>query len=119
MKTHKDLEVWKESIDFITELYKITNDFPKTEMYGLTSQIRRAAISVPSNISEGFARKGNKEKIRFMYISLGSNSEVETQLIIARNLGYLNQEYFETLETKNRILGKRLLNLIRYFEKNN
>ncbi|WP_019037069.1 four helix bundle protein [Psychroflexus tropicus] len=116
MKTHKDLKVWKESIDFVTELYKKTNKFPKTEQYGLTSQIRRAAVSVPSNIAEGFARKGLKEKIRFMYIALGSNSEVETQLIIANNLEYLYNEQFQYLEKQNQLLGKRLINLIRYFE---
>ncbi|MBZ9629101.1 four helix bundle protein [Psychroflexus sp. CAK1W] len=119
MKTHKDLEVWKESIDFVTELYKVTNEFPKSEQYGLTSQIRRAAISVPSNISEGFARKGIKEKIRFLYIALGSNSEVETQLIIANNLDFVNNEDFESLETNNKNLGKRLINLIRFFERKN
>jgi four helix bundle protein len=119
MKTHKDLEVWKESIGFVTELYKETNEFPKTEQYGLTSQIRRAAISVPSNISEGFARKGIKEKIRFLYIALGSNTEIETQLIIAENLKYLTDNQFQDLEKQNQLIGKQLINLIRHFENKN
>ncbi len=90
VKTHKDLEVWKVSVEFVTELYLLTNTFPKSELFGLTSQIRRAAISIPSNIAEGAARKNTREFIQFLYISLGSLSEIETQIIIAKNINYVN-----------------------------
>ena len=86
--THKDLDVWKESINLAKEIYALTEEFPKEELYGLTSQIRRAAVSVPSNIAEGAARNSNKEYIRFLYISLGSLSELETQIILAREFGF-------------------------------
>jgi four helix bundle protein len=89
-ETHKDLEVWKVSVDFVTELYILTNSFPKSELFGLTSQIRRAAVSIPSNIAEGAARKNTREFIQFLYIALGSLSEIDTQIIIAKNLKYLD-----------------------------
>ncbi len=88
MKNHKDLDLWRISMDFVEKIYKISSRFPKEEMYGLTSQIRRAAVSIPSNIAEGAARQGNKEFIQFLYISLGSLSEVETQIILANRLGF-------------------------------
>lgn len=88
MKTHKDLLVWQKSIDFVTGIYEFTSDFPSHEMYGLISQLRRASISIPSNISEGAARNSNKEFVRFLYIARASAAEVETQLIISENLGY-------------------------------
>ena len=84
--THKDLDVWKLGIELVQEVYEVTKVFPKEEMYGLTSQIRRAAVSIPSNIAEGYARESIKELIRFLYISLGSLSELETQLIISIKL---------------------------------
>ena len=92
IQTHKDLEVWKVSVEFVTEIYKLTNSFPKSELFGLTSQIRRAAISIPSNIAEGAARKNTKEFVQFLYVSLGSLSEIETQLIISKNLEYIKDE---------------------------
>ena len=76
VETHKDLEVWKVSVDFVTELYILTNSFPKSELCSLTSQIRRAAISIPSNIAEGAARKNTKEFIQFLYVAFGSLSEI-------------------------------------------
>lgn len=90
MKSHQDLKVWQESVDFVPWIYDITKSFPPEEKYGLTSQIRRNAVSVPSNIAEGFARKGNRELIQFLYIALGSLSELETQLIISQKLGFLS-----------------------------
>jgi four helix bundle protein len=91
VETHKDLEAWKVSVEFVTELYLLTNTFPKAELFGLTSQIRRAAVSVPSNIAEGAARKNTREFIQFLYVALGSLSEIETQLIIAKNINYLDK----------------------------
>ena len=88
VKTHKDLDVWKQSIQLVKQIYKMTQIFPKHEIYGLTNQIRRAAVSVPSNIAEGAGRNSDKEFIQFLHISLGSLAEVETQLIIAAEIGY-------------------------------
>jgi len=111
--THKDLDVWKNSILMVTEIYKITNSFPKSEMYGLTSQIRRSAVSIPSNIAEGAARLHTKEFIRFLYISLGSIAEIETQLIIAGKLNYINSSDFESFENKIKLIRNQLISLIK------
>ena len=89
MQTHKELEVWQMGMDLVENVYRITGAFPKEEMYGLAAQIRRSAISIPSNIAEGAARKGNAEFIQFLNISLGSLSELETQILIAKRLDYL------------------------------
>ncbi len=118
MKTHRDLDVWKKSVSLVTLIYEKTKGFPKEEIYGLTNQIRRAAVSVPSNIAEGSARQGNKEFVQFLYISLGSLTELETQLIIAKNLLFLSEENFESLMSKQKEIGKMLIGLIRYIKKN-
>ncbi len=78
MKSHNDLKVYQESMDLVIQVYKITNSFPESEKFGLTSQIRRASVSIPSNIAEGAARESKKEFKRFLYISLGSAAELET-----------------------------------------
>ena len=98
---HKDLEAWKQAICLVEEVYKITATFPKQETYGLTSQLRRAAVSIPSNISEGAARNGRKEYSNFLGISLGSLAELETQLIIASRLGYVSTD--ELLASLNHV----------------
>ncbi|MFZ1705228.1 MAG: four helix bundle protein [Saprospiraceae bacterium] len=97
MKTHRDLDVWKKAIDLVTLVYKITKGFPAYELYGLTSQLRRSAISIPSNISEGAARNTAKDFNHFLAISLGSIAELETQAIVSKNLEYLNEQDFELL----------------------
>lgn len=89
IRGHKDLEVWKRSMDFVESIYAYTGKFPQEELYGLTSQMRRAAVSIPSNIAEGAARNGNKEFAQFLYIALGSLSELETQIILAGRLKYI------------------------------
>ena len=114
VKTHKDLDVWKKSIDFVTQLYNVTTAFPKEEIYGLTNQLRRAAVSIPSNIAEGAARKSNKEFIQFLHIALGSSAELETQLIISNNLKFMNDETFHEIDKKRNEIGKMLFGLIRY-----
>jgi four helix bundle protein len=86
MKTYKDLIVWEKSIQLVLETYKLTDKFPKEEIFGLTSQIRRAVISIPSNIAEGKMRGGDIEFKRFLSISFASGAELETQLIIAKKL---------------------------------
>ena len=89
MRSHKDLDAWKKSMDLVDSIYKVTKSFPNEELYSLTNQMRRAAISIPSNIAEGAARGSKNDFIRFLYIALGSLSELETQVIIANRLGYL------------------------------
>ena len=86
--SHKDLKVWKESMILVEKIYDLTRTFPNEEKYVLVPQIRRCSISVPSNIAEGFARKGNKELLQFLFIALGSLSELETQIEIASRLRY-------------------------------
>jgi four helix bundle protein len=88
MKGHHKLKVWDQSIQMVTKIYSLTKMFPSHELYGLTSQIRRSAVSIPSNIAEGAARNSTKEYINFISIAQGSCSELETQLLIAKNLGY-------------------------------
>ena len=113
-KTHKDLDVWKKSVNLVENIYKLTEHFPQKEVYGLTNQIRRAVVSVPSNIAEGAARNSKKEFSQFLYISLGSLSEVETQLIIAKRLKYMNK-YDDTLIVEIR---KMLIGLIKSLNSN-
>jgi len=98
MNTHKNLDVWKKSIEMVTKIYSLTRSFPKEELYGLTNQMRRAAVSVPSNIAEGAGRNTSKELLQFLYYGTGSLSELETQLIISYNLGYLNDEQKQDTE---------------------
>lgn len=89
MMTHKDLKVWQKAMQLVTLLYNCTKSFPKEEIFGLVSQMRRSAVSIPSNIAEGYGRMSNKELVHFLYISLGSASELEIQLIIAKNLNFM------------------------------
>ena len=88
MRKHHELRVWQEAVTLVTEVYRFTAVFPKEEVFALTSQMRRAAISIPSNIAEGAARNTDKEFLQFLSIARGSLSELETQVIISRNLGY-------------------------------
>ncbi len=88
MGTHKDLDIWKMGIDLVERLYNISGAFPKEEQFGLTSQMRRAVVSIPSNIAEGAARSSKREFLQYLYISLGSLSEIETQLLISQRLGF-------------------------------
>lgn len=92
IRSYKDLNIWKQSIELVKDVYKISYSFPKEELYVLTSQIRRTVISIPSNIAEGFARFYNKEYRQFLYIALGSCAELETQITIANNLKYLEDD---------------------------
>jgi len=87
----QDLRIWQKGIEVVKDIYMLTKKFPKEELYGLTSQIRRSAISIPSNIAEGFRRYHNKEYRQFLYIALGSCAELETQIIIANELDYIDE----------------------------
>ena len=116
IKTHKDLDIWKRGIKLIEQVYLVTKQLPKEETYCLIQQIRRAAISYPSNIAEGGSRSSNKEFLRFLYIALGSLSELETQLTIAQNLKYLKSDNsLKEIET----LRKMTLNFIKYLNSKN
>lgn len=98
MSDYKDLNVWKKSIDFVEIVYKIVSSFPREEIYALSDQLKRAVVSIPSNIAEGASRNSNKEFVQFLYIALGSASEVETQLIIAKRLNYIHSAQNELIE---------------------
>ena len=107
---HKELDVWKKSMDLVELIYKLSNSFPDSEKFGLTSQIRRAAISIPSNIAEGAGRKGDKEFVQFLHIALGSLSELDTQYLIAVRLNYIDEnEELEVLinDVKRLLIGFR------------
>lgn len=94
MRPHENLDVWKRAVDFVVTVYKHTASFPKEEKFGLTSQIRRAAVSIPANLAEGAARQSPKEFFRFLSIAQGSASELETELLISHRLGYLRAETY-------------------------
>lgn len=114
MKTHRDLDIWKEGIDLAISVYKLVEGFPKEERYGLADQLKRAAVSIPSNIAEGAARNSSKEFMQYLYIALGSTAELETQFIISDRLGFLTERnLFEKLER----LKSKLLGLIRHLKK--
>ena len=100
MKTYRDLIVWQKAYNFTLDLYRVTRCFPKEELYGLTSQMRRAAISITSNIAEGFGRSGAKEKDQFFAIAHGSLYETESQVLIAQGVGYLTEDEARALLTQ-------------------
>ena len=99
-RPHKKLIVWQKAIELVTEIYKMTDGFPRKEEFGLTAQMRRAAVSVPSNIAEGLTRKTNKDKLHFMNMAQASLSEIDTQVEIALQLGYMSEETYGGLEKK-------------------
>ena len=117
-RAHKRLNVWQESVSLATAIYQVTDTFPKSESFGLTSQMRRAVISVPSNIAEGAARFSQKEFAQFLNIAGGSLSELDTQLEIAFNLGYLSQEHKQELCSKIDSVALKLAGLISKVKKN-
>jgi len=111
MEGHCDLLVWQKSMSLVTDLYGITGGFPKEELYGLSSQLRRAAVSVPSNLAEGHGRSSKKEFHQFVGHARGSLMEVETQVEIARNLGYLDGQPACTLLERTAEIGRMLTGL--------
>ena len=116
INSHKDLKVWQESMDFVVEIYKLLEQFPDEEKFILTNQIKRAAISIPSNIAEGLGRRTAQDTIQFLHISRGSLYELETQIYLAFDQKYINEIDLETF--LNQILAcKKLLNgFINYFK---
>ena len=117
VKTHKDLDVWNRAVNFTTDIYRVTKEFPDYEKYGLVVQIRRASVSIASNIAEGAARHSKKEFIHFLYTALASANEVETQLIISKNLSFLDESNFVKFSNDINDISKMLFGLIKYLRK--
>ncbi|MFH1976615.1 MAG: four helix bundle protein [Pseudomonadota bacterium] len=113
LRSCKDLDVWKKGIEIVDFIYEVTNRFPKAEIYGLSSQMQRSAVSIPSNVAEGFARQHKKEFVQFCYIALGSCAELETQLIVAHNRRYVPDEDTGRLEEYLDHESRMLMNLIK------
>lgn len=116
IQSYRDLDIWKRSCTLVTTVYSATSAFPKREMFGLTRQIRRAAVSVPSNIAEGAARLYTREYIRFLSNALGSIAELETQLIVSVDLGYTTQERIEHIFQELDQIGRMTRRLVQRLE---
>ena len=112
MGPHKNLQVWQNSMEVVSLVYKKTRNFPRYEVFGLSSQMQRAAVSIPSNIAEGYGRDSNPDLIHFLHIALGSSNELDTQILIARNEEYITEEEFHQLEDLNDNVMRKLQSLI-------
>ncbi len=115
-RPHKRLRLWEKSMELVTCIYKVTMGFPKEEEFGLKSQLRRGAVSIPSNLAEGLTRKSRKDKLRFLNISQGSLSEVDAQFEISCRLGYLNDNEYDAMEQRCTEVQMLLNGLIRSIE---
>lgn len=113
IKSFTDLNAWKESHSLAIDIYKITKTFPADEKFGLTDQMRRCAVSITSNIAEGFSRRSKKEKAQFFYMSLGSVTELQNQLLLAKDIGYLQRLDFKLLADKTVVSSKLINGLIK------
>jgi len=113
IKNFTDINTWKEGHKLVLGVYEALKAFPKEEKYALSDQMRRCAVSITSNIAEGFSRQGKKEKLQFYYMSKGSLTELQNQLLIARDVGYLNSNTFKKLADQTVVVGKLLSGLIR------
>jgi four helix bundle protein len=116
LKNYKELKVWQRSYQLCLEIYGITKSFPREELYGLTSQIRRSVVSVPSNIAEGYGRKTTPDYIRSLYIAYGSSCELETQILLSGDLGYIKDKNMKELLEKIGDVERMLKALIRSLE---
>ncbi len=112
IRSYRDLEVWKKAMDLVIECYQMTKLFPKNEIYGLTSQLRRAAVSVPSNIAEGNQRQHSREFLQHLSIAYGSLAELETQVLIAGRLSYIDENMLNNILNQTSEIG-RMLNGLR------
>lgn len=113
IKSFTDLHAWQEGHQLVLAVYKRTKTFPIDEQFGLTSQMRRCSISVTSNIAEGFSRKSKKEKSQFLYMALGSVTELQNQLVIARDIKYLSKEEFQFMAERTVVVSKLINGLIK------
>lgn len=111
--SYKQLKIWQFGIEAVKEVYALVGTFPKEELYGLTSQMKRAVISIPSNIAEGFKRFHNKEYRQFLFIALGSIAELETQLIIANELSFISKEKLNSISDKLEQISKMISSLMK------
>jgi four helix bundle protein len=116
LKNFKELKVWQKSYDLCLKLYKATRRFPKEEVYGITSQIRRSAVSVPSNIAEGYGRKTTPDYLKSLYIAYGSSCELETQLLLSNDLGYIKNGEIKELKEEMGEVERMLKALIKSLE---
>jgi len=114
MRPHEKLEVWETAVELVVTIYKQTESFPKEEKFGLTSQIRRAAVSVPANIAEGAGRQSQREFAHFLSTAQGSASELATELLIAQRLGYLDLEAYSGLKARLDSIGRMIVGLSRH-----
>ena len=117
LKSYKELKVWQQSYALCLDVYRLTTGFPKEELYGLTSQARRSAVSIPSNIAEGYGRRTKPDYVRSLYIAYGSVCELETQILLSRDLGYIREKDKGFLEQKIAEVERMLKGLIKALEK--
>jgi four helix bundle protein len=117
MRPHERLDVWREAVEFVATVYQATDSFPKEGKFGLTSQIRRAAVSIPANVAEGAARRSPKEFVHFISNAQGSASELETELLIAYRLGYLRESVSLEMRSALDNIGRMLIGLSRHLER--
>ena len=113
IKSYKDLIVWQKSIDLVSEIYSATKTFPNEEKFGIVNQLNRAVVSIPANIAEGWGRESSKNYLQFLRISRGSLMEVETLILISKNLKYIDEEKFKLISNKIEEVGKILQGLIK------
>ena len=113
VQSYKDLLVWRRAMELVHEVYVVTRQFPSTEIFGLCAQLRRSAVSIPSNVAEGNGRHARRDYIRLLLIARGSSQEVETQLLIAERLQYLNSDDAQRLTALNAEVGRMLSGLVR------
>ncbi len=113
IRNFKDLRIWQQSIKLVEEIYRVSKEFPKEELYGIVNQIRRSAVSLPSNIAEGFVRYHNKEFRQFLFIALASSAEVETQLIVSNKLEYITKQKLHELSESIDKLNRMIMTLIK------
>ncbi|PIY94017.1 MAG: four helix bundle protein [Candidatus Levybacteria bacterium CG_4_9_14_3_um_filter_35_16] len=119
IQSFTDLNTWKEGHQLVLQIYKVTKNFPRDEQFGLSNQMRRCAVSITSNIAEGFSRKTKKEKAQFFYMALGSTTELQNQLLIARDVDYLNNKDFQNIAEKTVVVSKLINGLIKSSKKFN
>jgi four helix bundle protein len=112
-KSYKELDIWKKGVEIVNQIYGLTSHFPKEELYGITTQMRRSAVSIPTNIAEGFVRYHNKEYRQFLYVALGSCAELETQIIVSLNQKYLSKKDSEELSEQLDHESRMLMNMIK------
>lgn len=118
IKSYRDLIAWQKSMKLVTDIFLVTEEFPNSQLYTLTNQLQRAAISIPSNIAEGFSRKTSRNFLHFLSISMGSLYEVQTQIEIAQNIGYMNDEQKDEIMEQTIEIEKILHGLMRSIRNN-